>query len=758
MMRKNSKFVMGVVALSVLGAATTHAADRNFLRDMNVQLMAKASTSPSIVAYKTSQFVGLSASDTLQVRKLYTDGDGGTTTRYQQLYKGIPVVGDDIVITREADGSFKRAHGAILSNIERDITDVRAVFSKEMAMRIAKFRSAPVDFGVVIDEPAVTQPGLEKNANVASSRKSTPSYSNEKSRLVIWLDDKGVARLAYEISYVQYGDNPSRPVTYVDARTGEVLSEYDNLQTVNASGPGGNQKTGQYNYGTDFGFMDVAQAGSTCTMNNANVRTINLNHGTTGTTAFSFACPENTFQQINGAFSPLNDAHYFGSVIFDMYNAWIGVAPLTVQLLMKVHYSTNYENAFWDGTAMNFGDGATTFYPLVSLDVSSHEVSHGFTEQNSGLVYSGKSGGLNEAFSDMAGEAAENYMHGSNDWLVGEQIFKGAGALRYMNNPPQDGLSIDNQASYSAGMDVHHSSGVYNKAFYNLATTAGWTTKSAFQVYARANRNYWTANVNWDQAGNGVMDAACDLGFDVNDVKVSLAAVGVNSDVSAGSTCGTTPPPPPPGNNVLANGVPVTGLAASTGTDIIYTMDVPAGATNISFNMSGGTGDADLYVKFGTAPTDSVYDCRPFNSGNTETCTGTQTGGTYYVRVKAFASFSGVSLTGSFTEPGTGGGATPIDSTVSNISIGTRAWKHYTLDLTDGYANLTVNISGGTGDADLYVRYGAQSSTTQYDCRPYKNGNNETCTFSVPAAGTWHIDIRGYSAVSGVTLHVTANP
>src|SRR3546814_12024257 len=91
---------------------------------------------------------------------------------------------------------------------------------------------------------------------------------------------------------------------------------------------------------------------------------------------------------------------------------------------MKVHYSNSYENAFWDGSSMTFGDGASTFYPLVSLDVSSHEVSHGYPEQNSGLNYSVQSGGINEAFSDMAGEAAEYYFYdGSNDLRVGPPIF-----------------------------------------------------------------------------------------------------------------------------------------------------------------------------------------------------------------------------------------------------------------------------------------------------------------------------------------------
>ena len=97
---------------------------------------------------------------------------------------------------------------------------------------------------------------------------------------------------------------------------------------------------------------------------------------------------------------------------------------------MKVHYSKNYENAYWDGSSMTFGDGKNTFYPLVSLDVSSHEIAHGFTEFNSNLAYYGQSGGMNEAFSDMAGEAAEFYAKNTNDFLVGAEIFKqAAGAI-----------------------------------------------------------------------------------------------------------------------------------------------------------------------------------------------------------------------------------------------------------------------------------------------------------------------------------------
>lgn len=738
-MNKKNKLLLSAVALSVISASHVNAADKKFLRGETQQLAIAAQSSPSMITTNTAQFIGLGSDESLQIRKNIFDSDGSSTIRYQQMYKGIPILGDDVVISSHADGSFKRAHGAVLSNIADDLSDVTPAFSVKQLMRKAKQISSPAGQGV-----------LNKQSGV--------SYENESARLMIWQDKAGTAKLVYQITYMQHGDGPSRPHFIIDAKTGDILDHYDNLQTANAQGPGGNEKTGQYYYGTDFGDLDVAQSGNTCTMTNSNVKTVNLNNGTSGSSAYSFTCPENTFKEVNGAFSPLNDAHYFGGVVYDMYNDWVGTPPLTFQLQMRVHYSNNYENAFWNGSAMTFGDGATTFYPLVSLDVSSHEVSHGFTEQNSGLIYSGKSGGLNEAFSDMAGEAAENYMTGTNDWLVGAQIFKGNGSLRYMNNPPQDGRSIDNQSSYTSGMDVHYSSGVYNKAFYNLATTNGWTTQMAFQVYARANQNYWTASVNWDQAGDGVLDSACDLGFNTDDVQASLVAVGVSSSLSSGSTCDTTPPPPPPGDNVLTNGVAETGLAESQGDDVVYTMEVPAGATNVSFTMSGGTGDADLYVRFGSAPTDSTYDCRPYLNGNNETCAGSQSGGTYYVRVKAYTTFSGVSLTGSYTEPGTGGDLDPIDTTISDITVARRAWSRYTVELEDGYSDLIVEISGGTGDADLYVNFGSQSTTSSYDCRPYKNGNDETCTFTAPAAGTWHIDIRGYRASSGVTLNVKANP
>jgi Zn-dependent metalloprotease len=137
------------------------------------------------------------------------------------------------------------------------------------------------------------------------------------------------------------------------------------------------------------------------------------------------------------------------------------------------------------------------------------------------------SGGINEAFSDMAGEASEFYMKGKVDFLVGRDIFKKEGAPRYMFNPPQDGRSIGHAIDYRDGLDVHYSSGVYNKAFYLIATSRGRNVHKAFEVMVDANRLYWTSEETFDQAACGVQKATENRGYRVTDVIAAFKKVGV---------------------------------------------------------------------------------------------------------------------------------------------------------------------------------------------------------------------------------------
>jgi hypothetical protein len=186
----------------------------------------------------------------------------------------------------------------------------------------------------------------------------------------------------------------------------------------------------------------------------------------------------------------------------------------------------------------------------------------------------------------------------------------------------------------------------------------------------------------------------------------------------------------------------------------VWTLDVPAGQGTLTFTISGGSGDADMYVKFGSAATQTVYDCRPYLNGNNETCTFTPPqAGKYYVMLRAYTAYSGVTLKGAYTAGGGGGGDPYLTNgtPVTNISGASGTNKYWRIATPAG-KTLTLKIMGGTGDADMYTRFGQRPTTSTYTCRPYLNGNNETCTQSNTQAGDYYVMLRGYTTYSGVTL------
>ncbi len=209
------------------------------------------------------------------------------------------------------------------------------------------------------------------------------------------------------------------------------------------------------------------------------------------------------------------------------------------------------------------------------------------------------------------------------------------------------------------------------------------------------------------------------------------------------------------GSTELTNGVPETGLSGNQGSELRFTIEVPSGASDLEISMSGGSGDADLYVRRGAAPTTSSYDCRPWRTGNNESCSeSSPQAGTWHIMVRGYSSFSGVSLVASFDEPGGGGGSGELNNgvPVTGLSGGSGSESHFSIAVPSGASNLEISMSGGSGDADLYVRRGAPPTSTSYDCRPWLTGNNESCSSASPQAGTWYIMIRGYSSYSGVSL------
>jgi serine protease len=139
---------------------------------------------------------------------------------------------------------------------------------------------------------------------------------------------------------------------------------------------------------------------------------------------------------------------------------------------------------------------------------------------------------------------------------------------------------------------------------------------------------------NTARALPGACSGGCGAGIVDANAAVTAALGGTN---------------PNPGTGTLQNNVPVTGLGAAAGASLAYTVAVPSGSTQLKVTIAGGSGDADLYVRSGSAPTDTVYNCRPYLSGNNETCTiSAPAAGTWHVRVKAYSTFSGVTLTAQY--------------------------------------------------------------------------------------------------------------
>lgn len=500
---------LAVALLGAIGLAVM--ADAGAVAQSRVQAQFPGKLAPAALAGRIGLEAGAALSPRLQMRT----AQGTLKSSERQIFRGIPVYGRQVVVEYDGSGNILRAEGAISRDIGQDIGSVIPAIGGARAIALLRAHAG-----------LLPQDGDVRNA---------------KSELYVYAEGSR-ARLAYLASFfAERNGVPTRPTAIVDANTGEVIESWEGLATGKpgsggggstgtpalAGGDGGNLKTGKYVYGIDYASLAVTQSGSTCYMQNPNVATYNMAGSTRRGTLWSFICPTSSGDAANGAYSPINDAHHFGGVVHDMYSNWFGAPPLNFQLVMNVHYGRNYENAFWNGSSMNFGDGASTFYPLTSLDVTSHEISHGFTEQNSNLQYSGQPGGMNEAFSDMAGEAAEYFDRGRNDWLVGADIIKNGTALRWMCTPTLDGRSIDNAANYTSTLDVHFSSGVYNKAFCTLAKTSNWDTRKAFEVFAHANAMYWTATSTFNSGACGVQSAADDYGYSRSDVAAAFNAVGV---------------------------------------------------------------------------------------------------------------------------------------------------------------------------------------------------------------------------------------
>jgi Zn-dependent metalloprotease len=485
---------------------------------------------------RTARDLGLGAKEKLVVRDVLKDRDGTVHTRYERTYDGLPVLGGDLVVATSKAGAAKG---------------------------VVKATRAAV-------KPATTKAALpaahaERQAlNAAKAEKAKDSDVNRAPRKVIWAA-QGEPVLAYEtvVGGLQHDGTPQELHVVTDATTGEKLYEWEAVETG----------TGNTVYSGTVG-LTTTQSGSTYNLTDGargGHRTYNLNRGTSGTgTLFSGA------DDVWGNGSPSNlesaaaDAHYGAALTWDYYKNVHGRSGIRGDgraAYSRVHYGNNYVNAFWSDSCfcMTYGDGASNANPLTSIDVAAHEMTHGLTSNTARLVYSGESGGLNEATSDIFGATVEFHANNSSDagdYLIGEKInIRGDGTpLRYMDRPSRDGSSKDAWYSGIGSIDVHYSSGPANHFFYLLSEGSGTKTingvtynsptsdglpvtgigrAKAEKIWFRALTTKFTSTTNYAGARTGTLAAAGELygttSAEYKAVQDAWAGVNVGSRSGGGS-------------------------------------------------------------------------------------------------------------------------------------------------------------------------------------------------------------------------------
>ncbi|MFF5405852.1 M4 family metallopeptidase [Streptomyces misionensis] len=484
-------------------------------------------------APETAQQIGLGAKEKLVVKDVVKDLDGTVHTRYERTYAGLPVLGGDLVVHTSKAG---KTEGVTKAN--------------KATIKVASLT------------PKLTPAKAEKQAVSAAKALGSAQSTADGARKVIWAGS-GTPVLAYEtvVGGLQDDGTPNQLHVITDAATGKKLFEYQGIE--NATGTGKTLYSGTVS-------LDTTLSGSTYQLTDATRgghKTYNLAHKTSGTGTL-FTDADNVWGTGAASSSSTDqtaaaDAAYGAQETWDFYKSTFGrngIKNNGVGAYSRVHYGNSYVNAFWDDSCfcMTYGDGSGNTHPLTALDVAGHEMSHGVTSNTAGLNYSGESGGLNEATSDIFGTGVEFYANNSTDkgdYLIGEKInINGDGTpLRYMDKPSKDGGSADYWSSSVGNLDVHYSSGVanhffyllsegsgaktvngvsYNSPTYNGSTVTGIGRDKALQIWYKALTTYFTSTTNYKSARTGTLSAAAALygsgSTEYNAVAAAWSAVNVS--------------------------------------------------------------------------------------------------------------------------------------------------------------------------------------------------------------------------------------
>ncbi|MEW2511446.1 M4 family metallopeptidase [Streptomyces sp. NPDC046870] len=705
----------------------------------------------------TARTLGLGAQEKLVVKDVVKDNDGTLHTRYERTYAGLPVLGGDLVVHTPPASLAKGTVSATFNN-----------------KRTIKVRSTTA----TVSKAAAATTALKAAKTLRAEKPTTDS-----ARKVIWAGN-GTPKLAWEtvVGGLQDDGTPSQLHVITDATTGKELYRYQAVKT----GTGNTQYSGSVTLNTTL-------SGSTYQLNDTTRgghKTYNLNRGTSGTGTLMTDADDvwgdgtGSNTQTAGA-----DAAYGAQETWDFYKNTFGRSGIRndgVAAYSRVHYSSGYVNAFWDDSCfcMTYGDGSGNTHALTSLDVAGHEMSHGVTSNTAGLEYSGESGGLNEATSDIFGTGVEFYANNSKDvgdYLIGEKIdINGDGSpLRYMDKPSKDGGSADSWYSGVGNLDVHYSSGPANHMFYLLSEGSGSKVingvtynsptsdgvavtgigrDAALKIWYKALTTYMTSSTNYAGARTAALNAAAAL-YGTNSTQYAgvgnaFAGINVGGHINPPSS-GVTVTNPGSQSSTVGTAVSLQIQASSTNSGALtYSASgLPAG---LSINGSTGLISGTPTAAGTSSTTVTVKDSTGATGTATFSWTVSTTGG-------------GCTSTQLLSNPGFESGSTGWTATSGVITTDSgeaahsgsyKAWLDgYGSSHTDSVSQSVTIPAGCKATLTFYLHVDtAESGSTAYDKLTVTAGSKTLATYSnLNAASGYTQKTFDLSSLAGSTVTLKFN-
>ncbi len=495
-------------------------------------------------------------------RKLGSEKDqlGFETYRFQQTIDGIPVE-YGVMAVQTKNGKIEGQTGKWI---------VKAPKNLEKTVKISKGLALQNAMSFVGAESYKWQNKEEEEFIKKESNDANASFT-PKGEVVYYSDptDEKMNDLKLAYKFDIYAEKPlSRQYVFVDAKSGKILGVDAIIHEVYSPGTAVTAYSSTRNIMTDsysgsYRLREAGRNGGTA------VQTFNLKKGTNYSSAVDFTDTDNSWNNVNtNKDQYATDAHWGAEMTLDYLFTKFGRKSIDnnhFAIKSYVHYSTNFFNAFWDGTRMTYGDGSSANggKPLTALDVCGHEITHGLTTKTANLAYQRESGALNEGFSDIFGNSIERWARPTQyNWTLGEDF---SYAIRDMSNPnafsqPDTYLGKYWKATTTVGCfspiqsndycGVHTNSGVLNFWYYLLVTGGSGTNDKGFAynvsgigldksaaIAYRTLTSYLSSSSTYMNARTYSLQAAADLygagSNEVTQVINAWNAVGVGGGLSA---------------------------------------------------------------------------------------------------------------------------------------------------------------------------------------------------------------------------------